>query len=103
MVIEPVTGWLPVQPPDAVQVWVFDEVHCRVAVLPIATEVLTAVNVKVGIWSVVVPPPLVLSMTEPPQAASAAVATRTMAPRITRSGASSPATRACNPAGDVTR
>ncbi len=81
VVIEPLTGWLPVQPPDAVQVWVFAEVHCKVVEVPMATVVAAAVKVRDGVD--VVPellPPVDFTMLAPwPQPASAATTTK-MAP-----------------------
>jgi hypothetical protein len=57
VVIDPVTGCVPVQPPDAVQVWALAEVHCRVVVLPTSTVVLAAVKVSVGMEAVPEPLP----------------------------------------------
>jgi hypothetical protein len=59
VVKEPVTGCVPVQPPEAVQVSALAEVHCSVVVLPTSTEVLAAVKVNVGTAVLEVLPPVV--------------------------------------------
>lgn len=73
VVAVPEVGWVPLQPPEAVQVSELADDHCRSAVLPAVTVLLAAVNVSVGagVPLVVLPvPPLLLSEDEPPPQAA---------------------------------
>jgi hypothetical protein len=75
VVAVPEVGWVPLHPPDAVQVCEFADDHSRSAVLPAVTVLLVAVKVSVGAdWVPPVDPVLPLLVSEeapPPQAASA--------------------------------
>jgi hypothetical protein len=73
VVTVPEVGWLPLQPPEAMQDCAFAEVHFKVAGLPTATAAVAAVKLKVGIEVLVaLVVPASFSTAEPwPQAAKA--------------------------------
>jgi hypothetical protein len=59
---EPLVGSVPFQPPDAVQLAAYVEVHCKVTEPPAATLVALEVRVTTGAGSVELPDGLVLAV-----------------------------------------
>jgi hypothetical protein len=48
VVVLPLVGWVPVHPPDAVQLCASVVLHCKVAAVPMATLFLIAAKVTAG-------------------------------------------------------
>ena len=48
VVTVPLVGWVPLHPPDAVQVSAYFALHCKVAGVPMATELFMAASVTTG-------------------------------------------------------
>jgi len=49
VVVVPLVGWVPLQPPDAAQVCAFFAFHCNVAAVPMATLLSAATRVTAGV------------------------------------------------------
>ena len=52
VVMVPLVGWLPLQPPDAVQLCASFALHCKVVDVPMATLVFIAASVTDGFAAV---------------------------------------------------
>jgi hypothetical protein len=55
VVTVPLVGWLPLQPPDAVQVSAYLALHCKVVDVPAGTDVFMAVSVTTGFETLLLP------------------------------------------------
>ena len=83
VVTVPVVGWVPLHPPDAVQVSAYFALHCNVAGVPMATLLFMAVSVTTGFVATLLGPinPLTWLLDDCPHAVSVAIAAQLIAHR----------------------